>query len=359
MRKILLPILLLLILAAGGAVWWFHFRPNDHSNSRIFISGNIEATEVDLAFRIGGQIKTFPAEEGDSVRAGQVIAELDTDTLLALKGAAEAEIQASQATLDELEVGTRAEQIEMARAVVRSAASRLKNAKAEYERYVPLFKQGAVSASAFDAKETALKVATAEFNNASEHLKELEVGPREEKIRAARARLERAKWELKKIELDLKHSEVTSPIQGRLLVKSNEAGEVVLPGATVATVAETGKVWLKGYVGEKDLGKVKLGEKVEVTTDSYPGKIYHGRVTYISSRAEFTPKNVQTLEERVKQVYRVKVTIPNPSEELKIGMPAEGYILAGNDHSGTSAVSRRAPALDAARIVHRGSTTRE
>lgn len=343
MRKILVPMLLLFILAAGGAVWWFHFRQSDHSDSRIFISGNIEATEVDLAFRIGGQIKTFPAEEGDPVRAGQVIAELDTDTLLALKGAAEAEIRASQAVLDELEVGTREEEIEMARALLRSAESRLKNAKAEYERYVPLFKQGAISASAFDGKETALRVATAEFNNASERLKELEVGPREERIRAARARLERAKWELKKIELDLEHSMVESPIQGRLLVKSNEAGEVVLPGATVATVAESEKVWLKGYVGEKYLGKVKLGQKVEVTTDSYPGKIYPGRVTYISSRAEFTPKNVQTLEERVKQVYRIKVTIPNPSEELKIGMPAEGYILVDEPSSDTSAVSRHAP----------------
>jgi HlyD family secretion protein len=344
MRKILVLILIVLVLSAGVAVWWFYFRQSDYSNSRIFISGNIEATEVDLAFRIGGQIKRFPAEEGDAIKAGQVVAELDKDTLLAMKGAAEAEIRASQAVLDELEVGTRAEEIEMARAVLRSAESRLENAKAEYERYVPLFKRGAISASAFDAKETALEVARAEHNNASERLKELEVGPREEQIRAARARLERAKWELKKIELDLEHSTVQSPIQGRLLVKSNEAGEVVLPGATVATVAETREVWLKGYVGEKYLGKVKLGEKVEVTTDSYPGKIYTGRVTYISSRAEFTPKNVQTREERVKQVYRVKVTIPNPDEELKIGMPAEGYILVNEARADTDAVSKHSPA---------------
>lgn len=344
MRKILIPILLLLGVAAGVSVWWFHFRNSDHSDSRIFISGNIEATEVDLAFRIGGQIKTFPAEEGDAIKAGQVVAELDKDSLLAMKGAAEAEIRAAQATLDELETGTRAEEIEMARAVLRSAESRLKNAKAEYERYVPLFKQGAISASAFDTKDTALRVATAEHNNAAERLKELEVGPREEQIRAARARLEKAKWELKRIELDLEHSEVQSPIQGRLLVKSNEAGEVVLPGATVATVAETDKVWLKGYVGEKYLGKVKLGQKVDVTTDSYPGKIYPGRVTYISSRAEFTPKNVQTPEERVKQVFRVKVTIPNPDEELKIGMPAEGYILVDEPRAPTNAVSQHSPA---------------
>jgi len=113
-----------------------------------------------------------------------------------------------------------------------------------------------------------------------------------------------------------------------VLVKSNESGEVVLPGATVATVGKLDEVWLKGYVAESDLGRVKLGQKVEVTTDTYPDKKYVGTVTFISPRAEFTPKNVQTREERVKQVYRVKVTIPNPLHELKIGMPAEGYILA-------------------------------
>ena len=127
--------------------------------------------------------------------------------------------------------------------------------------------------------------------------------------------------------MDLQYSILESPVNAVVLVKANELGEVVLPGATVATVAAIDEVWLKGYIGERFLCKVKLGQVAEVTTDSYPGKKYSGRVTFISSRAEFTPKNVQTQEERVKQVYRVKVTIPNPSQELKIGMPAEGYIL--------------------------------
>jgi len=234
--------------------------------------------------------------------------------------------------LDELEVGTRKEQIEAARAAYEAAQSRLANAKAEYDRHLPLHKEGAISGSVFDAKETALKVAAADADNAAQRLKELEEGPRQEQIRAARARLDKAQWELKRIELDLKYSILDTPIGGAVLVKSNEAGEVVLPGATVATVAGIDEVWLKGYVGEKYLGKLKLGQTAEITTDSYPNKIYRGRVTYISSRAEFTPKNVQTKEERTKQVYRVKVTIPNPDQELKIGMPAEGYILV-NDNS--------------------------
>ena len=132
-----------------------------------------------------------------------------------------------------------------------------------------------------------------------------------------------------------------TPINGVVLIKSNYEGEVVLPGATVVTVAGIDEVWLKGYVSEGYLGKVKLGQDVEVVTDSYPHKKYPGRVTFVSSRAEFTPKNVQTREERVKQVYRIKVTIPNSKQELKIGMPAEGYILTNESASDVASDSKK------------------
>jgi HlyD family secretion protein len=323
-----IPALIVVFLLAGIGWWFLSAQPTENGRG-IFISGNVEATEVDLAFRIAGQISRFPVSEGDRVQVDEVIAELDTDTLLAMKGAAQAEIAAAHAVLDELQEGTRKEEIEIARAVLKATESRLTNARSEFDRYQPLFKGGAVSKSLFDAKEMALKVAVAEFNRASERLRELELGPRVQRIRAARARLERATWELKRIELDLKHSVLTTPISGVVLTKSNETGEIVLPGATVATVAEIGQVWLKGYVAENRLGLLKLGQTAEVTTDTFPGKLYRGEVTFVSSRAEFTPKNVQTREERIKQVYRVKVTIPNPSQELKIGMPAEGYILVG------------------------------
>jgi HlyD family secretion protein len=282
---------------------------------------------VDLSFRIGGQIKTRPVDEGDRIDSGQLIATLDTDTLVTQKGSAESELANARAVLDQMEEGTRKEQIESARALFKAAESRLKNARDEYERHQLLFKEKAISGSMFDSKETAFKVALEEFNNTAERLRELEAGPREQEIRAARAHFSKAEWDLKRLELDIEHSTLTTPVSGVVLTKANEVGEVVLPGATVVTVAAIDEVWLKGYVGERDLGKVKLGQKVDVTTDTFPDKIYHGIVTFISSRAEFTPKNVQTREERVKQVYRVKVTIKNLQQELKIGMPAEGWIL--------------------------------
>jgi HlyD family secretion protein len=315
------------LVAIALVVGWFSFGHRNGSDDRVFVSGNIEATEVDLSFRIAGQIKTRPVDEGDRVKKDQVVATLDPDTLLALKGSAEAEIGNARAVLDELEEGTRKEQIEAARAQFKAAEFRLKNARDEYERYSLLFKERAISGSMYDARETAFKVALEEHNNAVQRLTELEAGPREQQIRAARSRLEKAQWELRKLELDLQYCVLTAPDAGVVLVKSNEVGEVVLPGATVLTVAALDEVWLKGYVGEQDLGRVKLGQKADITTDSYPGKVYPGTITFISSRAEFTPKNVQTKEERVKQVYRVKVTIKNPEQELKIGMPAEGWII--------------------------------
>jgi HlyD family secretion protein len=330
-KRIIGAVCVVLVVTGAAIAAWLRFKDGAVPDDRIFVSGNIEATEIDLSFRLAGQIKKLPIEEGDRVRKNQVVAELDTDTLLALKGAAEAELASTRAILDELEEGTRSEQISQARALFKAAESRMKNAKDEYERHLQLYKEKAVSASLFDSRETAYRVASEEHQNASQRLKELETGPREQQIRGARARWERGQWELKKMDLDIQHSILESPVSAVVLVKAAELGEVVLPGATVATVAAIDEVWLKGYVGEKDLGRVKLGQKVEITTDTFPDKVYPGVVTFISSRAEFTPKNVQTREERVKQVYRVKVTIRNPNQELKIGMPAEGYILLKED----------------------------
>ncbi len=328
MKKQLIPVVILVLLGAASAVYWLYWkRDTAPQDNRIFVSGNIEATEVELSFRLSGQIKEFSPDEGDSVEANQVVARLDTDTLHALKNRAEASVAAAEAMLDELETGTREEEIAMAKAALKSAKSKLANARAEYERYLPLFQTKVISASQFDVKETAMEVAQSEVGRLEEQLRELKIGPRKERIRQARANLKVAKWELKKIELDLEHSSLYTPVAGVILTKSNEVGEVVLPGAGVATVAELDEVWLKGYVAENMLGRLKLGQRVEVISDTFPDKVYDGRLTFISSRAEFTPKNVQTREERIKQVYRVKVTIPNKHRELKIGMPAEGYII--------------------------------
>ena len=152
---------------------------------------------------------------------------------------------------------------------------------------------------------------------------------REQELQTRRAEIGRSKASLALIESQISDTTAISPVDGVVLVKAADAGEVLAPGTTVVTVGDIDHPWLRGYVNETDLGKVKIGSKARVTTDSYPGKVYNGRVTFIASQAEFTPKQIQTQQERVKLVYRVKIEVENPGRELKSNMPADAEILLG------------------------------
>ena len=155
----------------------------------------------------------------------------------------------------------------------------------------------------------------------------LEMKRREQELATRRAEIERSRANLALIDSQLADTIAVSPVDGVVLVKAADVGEVLAPGATVVTVGDIDHPWLRGYIDETDLGKVKLGSKANVTTDSYPGKIYQGRVTFISSEAEFTPKQIQTQQERVKLVYRIKIDVDNPQHELKSNMPADAEIV--------------------------------
>jgi HlyD family secretion protein len=155
----------------------------------------------------------------------------------------------------------------------------------------------------------------------------LEVRRREQEILARRAEIDRAKAQIALIDTQLEDTIAYAPSGGVVLVKAADPGEVLAPGTTVLTIGDLEKPWLRAYVNERDLGRVKLGSKARVATDSYPGRTYNGTVTFVASEAEFTPKQIQTTEERVKLVYRVKISLDNPKHELKANMPADGEIL--------------------------------
>lgn len=209
---------------------------------------------------------------------------------------------------------------------MRSAEADKNNAAAEYRRTQQLFAQNAISTQDRDRSQTAYATATARADQAAQQLSLVLEGPRQEEIELAAARLEQAKQTLKLAQTRLAYAQVASPIDGVVLSKNIESGEYVSPGTPVVTIGELDQVWLKAYISESDLGKVKLGQKVAVTTDTYPNKIYKGTIGYIASEAEFTPKNIQTAEERVKLVYRIKIMIENTARELKPGMPADAVI---------------------------------
>ncbi len=384
-RKLIFIVLFAVLSMGVVSCSWF--RKSDAGE--ISVSGNIELTETDIAFKTPGKLVELLIDEGDDAHKGMVVARLDraqlegqrdraqatlqaaqsqmdqlqtaiqlqSETTEGQIGQRQAELQQTQAQLRQLEAGSRSQEIAQARAVVTRARSEYELARTDYERGKSLYETRDISAQLYDQYKTRYETAAAQLKQAEEQLALVLEGPRREDIDAARAQvaraqaslrtteagrlevkqkqqqlesaradIERAKAELAVIEEQLKDTEAISPIDGVVLVKSAEVGEVVAAGTAVLTIGDVSHPWLRGYVSEGDLGRVHLGDKVKVTTDSFPGKVYSGQITFISSEAEFTPKQIQTPEERAKLVYRIKIDVENPNRELKSNMPADAVI---------------------------------
>lgn len=375
-RKRAAMVAVFLILVAGG-VWYFLLRGGDGGEG-IRVSGNVEATTVEVSFKIPGKIAARAVDEGMTVAAGQLVARLDnTDQadevrvreaeLSAADAAlreltagarpqeiarAEAEVRRAEAQLADLLAGARPQEIASARAVVERARADAAKARKDHERTQALLGRQLISTQENDTARAASEMAAARLKEAEEalglalsgsrkdqveqaraavagakeNLSLVKEGARKEAIDQARARRKQAGEGLALAKTRLSYATAFSPLNGIVLSKNAESGEYVAAGTPVVTVADLREVWVRGYIPETDLGKVRLGQEVAVTTDSYPGKRYRGRVTFIAQEAEFTPKSVQTQKERVKLVYRIKVTVLNPAMELKPGMPADGTV---------------------------------
>ena len=304
------------------------------------VSGNIEVTEVRMSFRIPGRLELRLVEEGDAVTAGQSLARLEaTDQRIAV-ARAEADLAYAQAVLAELLAGSRSQEIATARAeydraaaLEKSAVVQLDQARLDHDRYAALYKEGGVSRKAFENYRTlhetaknARDEARARVAAAAEQLDLRKTGPRRETIDQARAKVGTAEEAVKQARQQLSYTELPAPVDGVVLSTSAEIGEYLNPAAPVLTIGQTARPWLRAYINETDLGRVKLNQHVTVTTDSYPERTYTGRISFINSEAEFTPKSVQTFEERVKLMYRIKIDLDNPAGELKPGMPADAVI---------------------------------
>lgn len=320
--KKIVPALLILALL-GSAVWWFILRDGEATGG-IEASGSVEATEAMLGFQAGGRIAVVEAREGEPVVAGAVLARLDGEELQARLEQATARIDAARAQLAELQHGFRREEIAQAEAAVSAAAERVEDARRDRDRTGVLHRGGAVSDEAMQKASTALEVSEAQLRQAREQLALLRRGPRQERIDAARAALAEAEAARRAAEAQMAHLTIVAPHAGVVTVRHREPNEIVAPGQPVLTVMNPGDRWVRIYVPENRIGAVRLGEAASIRSDTYPEKRYQGRVTFISPEAEFTPKSVQTAEERVRLVYAVKVRIENdPELELKPGMPAD------------------------------------
>jgi HlyD family secretion protein len=287
-------------------------------------SGTVEATDADLGFQTGGRVLTIDVAEGDAVAAGVELARLDTRELEAGLQGARAQVDAAEARLAELEGGARPQEVVTAEAGVRAAATRAEEARLERDRAGTLLSGGAISQQAFDRTASALQVAEAALEQAEEQLALVEEGPRSETIRGQRAAVAQARANVARAEAALTAAVVVAPFAGVVTIRHREPGEAVTPGAPVVTLLAPDDRWVRIYVREDQMGRVQLGGRAEIVTDTYPDRTYGGEVVFIGSEAEFTPRNVQTAEERIKLVYPVKVRISSdPDFALKPGIPVD------------------------------------
>ena len=385
-KKAIIPIVL--VAGVGAYVAW-RMMKNGADQNVIRLSGNIELKEVDLSFKLPGRIEQLAVAEGDTVKAGQLIARMDSmelqrqreregagvesaaSALVQLRTAIEyqaatiegdvalkrADLAASEARLTELVNGSRPQELETSKAAVAEAVTQNEQTQKDWQRAQTLYKNDDISTAQFDAYRTKAEATAAALRRAQEQLGMVREGPRKEQIEQQRAIVQRARAALQmseanRIDLRRRREEVAmrqadverataqrgvldvqlgdrnimAPLDAVVLTKSAEQGEVMAAGATIVTLGDVARPWVRAYIAESDLGRVKVGMAADVMTDSYPGRKYEGKVTFIASEAEFTPKQIQTQEERQKLVYRVKIEVGNPKGELKLNMPVDAEI---------------------------------
>ena len=324
-RKRVAAAVLLVALAAAAGVWW-HYNRAEKAQPYLTLYGNVDIRQVSLAFNVSGRIARVLAREGDRVQRGQILAELDTEQLRHAVAEAEARVAAQNQVVARLEAGSRPEEIRQARAQVEAARADAVNAEQNYRRLQSLAKQNFVSQQQADNAKYALDAARARQKAVEETLRLLLAGSRREDIAAAKATLAAQEAALALVRRNLEDGSLKAPqdavVENRIL----EAGDMASPQQPVYTLALVKPIWVRTYVGESDLGKLRQGNVAYVMTDSHPGKRYRGWIGFISPTAEFTPKAVQTEEVRTSLVYQMRVFVCDAQGELRLGMPATVHV---------------------------------
>ena len=389
MNKARLARILAIIILLIAAAWFVRSYLNPPAN-HIEASGTIETTEVDVSFQAAGRVQELLVQEGDHVTQGQVIARLDAQplreslersraqldsakvllaqqrdalviaerTLGDQERAARASLEAARALRDQARTGPRVQEVGEAEAALSAAVATLAKAQLDLERARELVKRGVYSKAALDAAEAAYRSAESQRDSAQQRLDMLKEGTRKEQIDSAEAQFRQAQaahdlaganlLQIRLREKDVQvaemklqdaqaacniaqinfdYAQLKAPVSGWVLLKNIEAGEVVNVGTPVFTLGDIADLWMNVYIGEKEVGRLRLGDPVTIQVDAYPNETFEGKVIFISQEAEFTPKNIQTKDERTKLVYRVKVSIRNQDQKLKPGMPADAELV--------------------------------
>jgi HlyD family secretion protein len=314
----------ILLIVGGYAAFWNYttfvrWLTSSDQAATILVSGNIEAHQSVLGFKtVQSRIVELPFDEGQWIKAGTLISRVDDSDYRQQVMIAEAALDVQKHQLAAAE-----QNVAAAKKTLDSDAADVELAKLQFVRADDLMKKGAGTIEARDQTNAALK----KSNAAIERDQALEQSA-ERQVELAKANIQNAEEALKLAKIVLTYTTLVAPFDGVITVRQAELGEIMVPGTPVVTLADLDHIWLRAYINETDIGKIRLDQSAVVKTDTYPGKSYKGRVSFISSSAEFTPKSVETHAERVTLVYRIKIDIDNPTHELVPGMPADAILVA-------------------------------
>ncbi len=320
------------VAAAALAIWYGKRQPVDHH--LLVLYGNVDVRQVSLAFNGSERVDTLNVQEGDHVKTGQVLGELDTRTLKLHAAQAQAQIEVQYQALQRLKSGSRPEEVAEARAKTAADAADFELAAQQLERQQAIHQATsgrAVSAQDIDNAVARQKVTQAQLKSSLKAQRLVEIGPRKEDIAQAEAQLKVARSELALVNHQIAESELKAPLNAVVRARLLEPGDMASPLRPVFTLAITDPKWVRAYVNEVDLGRIKPGVSASVTSDSHPSQPLSGKVGYISSVAEFTPKTVQTEELRTNLVYEVRVLVDDAGDRLRLGMPATVRIALHDD----------------------------
>jgi HlyD family secretion protein len=343
-KIVILAVIFISVGVLGG--WWFIKMKNNPSATELKIYGNIDIRDANLAFNEQERIAEIFVEEGNRVKKGQVLAILQTNRLEAQIQEAEAQIAAQQEVVKRLEAGTRPQEVEQARAEMAAAKATVRNSMLNFERISKTSGAGATSQQALDNARAQSDVDQAQLKVKEKALNLALEGPRKEDIAAAKNTLEALKASLSLLKIRLADMTLISPSPGIIRNRILEPGEMANPTRPVVTLALTDPKWVRAYVPEPDLGRINLGMKAKILSDSFPDQSFEGWIGFISPVAEFTPKTVETEDLRTKLVYEVRVFVHDSEDLLRLGMPVTVIVdsTVRSDASGGNGAPAQNPA---------------
>lgn len=322
-KSVILTILVVLIIALAFVAYWY-WNKDKSSEQELTLYGNVDIRQVSLAFEQAGRIQRLNVQEGDQVQQGQILAELNTDALDIQKQQAQAQLNVQKQAVIAQQVGTRPEQITQAQAQLASAQAQLEKATKDVQRLQSLSNSTAgqaMSQQELDFARASQKTAAATVKEQQANLVLLEKGARAEDRAATKAQFDVSQANLNLIEYQLSQSVLRSPVNAVVRARLQEVGDMTTAQKVVYTLALTDPKWLRVYANEQQLGLIKMGNQAQIFRDSQPNQPISGKIGYISSVAEFTPKTVQTEDIRTTLVYEVRVYVNDPHDQLKMGQP--------------------------------------